>query len=278
MEQKGEIKMNGLIIGGDMRFPRLWRMLSEDGHGFFPLAMEKAVSLEGPLDYSGVDRVILPLPAERDGKLNAPLSSGVHTAEEFLRPLRPGTVVWAGMAGEALSDLCGKKGLILKDYFKSEALQQKNAMLTAEGAIALMLTMDEKCLCGRRALISGFGRIARLLSPRLRALGMDVWVAARSASDRAAAEAMGLRGCAIAGCGEKKWDFVLNTVPHVIFGREALAAFRGANLIELASPPYGFDMAQARELGIKVEIASALPSRFSPESAAEAIKDAILEG
>ena len=269
--------MKGLIIGGDERFPHLWRRLLEEGHGFFPLAMENAVSMEGPIDYSGAEHVILPLPALRGGRLNAPLSGRVHTAEEFLRHLRPGTVVWAGMAGEELSVLCREKGLILKDYFKSEALQQKNAMLTAEGTIALMLNSDGKCLCGRRALISGFGRIARLLAPRLRALGMELCIAARSASDRAAAEAMGLRSCGIDRCTEEKWDFVLNTVPAVIFGREALSAFGGAKLIELASPPYGFDMEQAGALGIKIDIASALPSRFSPLSAAEAIKDAIME-
>ena len=99
----------------------------------------------------------------------------------------------------------------------------------------------------------------------------------RSASDRAAAEAMGLGSCGIDRCTEEKWDFVLNTVPAVIFGREALYAFGGAKLIELASPPYGFDMKQAGALGIKIDIASALPSRFSPLSAAEAIKDAIME-
>ncbi len=269
--------MKGLIIGGDNRFPCLWRMLAEEGHGFFPLAMEKALSVEGPVDYAGADCVILPLPAERLGRLNAPLCGEVHSAEEFLEHLRPGTVVWAGMAGETLREFCRERGLILKDYFASEALQRKNALLTAEGTIALMLTMDGKCLCGRSVMISGFGRIARLLAPRLRSLGMRVCVAARSAQDRALAEAMGLESVGLEGCTEGKWDFVINTVPSVIFGREALSAFALAKLIELASPPYGFDMAAAEELGIKVEIASALPSRFGAESAAEAIKDAILE-
>ena len=53
--------------------------------------------------------------------------------------------------------------------------------------------------------------------------------------------------------------------------------FGDAALMELASPPYGFDMVSAKELGIKVEIAGALPSRFSPVSAAQAIKESILE-
>lgn len=268
--------MKGLIIGGDARFPLLREALAKKGHGFFPLAMEKVLEEEGPADYMGAECVILPLPVLRGGKLNAPLSAGEHSVEEFLEHLKPGTVVWAGMAGEELSAFCRERALVLKDYFRSEALAQKNALLTAEGALALMLSADGKCLCGRRVLISGFGRIGRLLAPRLRSLGAKVCVAARSEDDRVLAEAMGMESRKTDQC-RGQWDFVVNTVPAVIFGAEELEDFGQAQLIELASPPYGFDMAAAEALGKKVNIAAALPSRFAPQSAAEAIMEVILE-
>ena len=88
---------------------------------------------------------------------------------------------------------------------------------------------------------------------------------------------MGLESLKIEYSGQGRWDFVLNTIPAVRFKKEELSRFGSAALFELASPPYGFDMDAAAELGIKVELAGALPSRFSPISAAEAIKDAILE-
>lgn len=268
--------MKGLIIGGDARFPELCRLLSAEGHYFFPLAMEKVLPVEGPPDYFGAEALILPLPAERGGRLNAPYSVEEHSVEEYLEKLRKGTVVFAGMAGEALRRFCQSRGLILIDYFESEAIQLKNALLTAEGALAMLLTMDGKALCGRRVLISGFGRIARLLAPRLAAMGMEVTVVARSGTDRALAEAMGFRAVKLGECTEEKWDFVVNTVPAVIFGRAQLEAFGDAQLLELASPPYGFDIAAAEELGKQVVLGAALPSRFAPESAAQAIKDSIL--
>ena len=69
--------------------------------------------------------------------------------------------------------------------------------------------------------------------------------------------------------------FVLNTVPAPIFGRDEIAAFGGAKLIELASAPYGFDFAAAETLGREITLASGLPSRFAPKAAAEAIRDTI---
>ncbi len=267
--------MRGLIIGGDARFPELIRLLAKDGHEFFPMAIEKVLPVEGPPDYLRADTVILPLPAEREGWLNTPLSAGKYKFAELLAPLRPGTVVFAGMAGEGLQQFCRERGLMLKDYFLSEELQVKNALLTAEGAVGLMLGLDGESLRGRRVLISGFGRIARLLTPRLMALGMAVTVAARSSAQRAWAEVMGCEAVKPGNCLCKEWDFVVNTVPAPIFGEEELTAFGGAELIELASAPYGFDRSAAEKLGKRINMAPGLPSIWAPRSAAEAIRDAI---
>ena len=71
------------------------------------------------------------------------------------------------------------------------------------------------------------------------------------------------------------FDAVVNTVPSVLFGRAELEAFGEAKLIELASPPYGFDTGAAEALGKRVRLASGLPGKTAPESAAEAIKTTI---
>ena len=50
---------------------------------------------------------------------------------------------------------------------------------------------------------------------------------------------------------------------------------RAATLIELASPPYGFDAEAAARLGLALTVASGLPGKTAPESAAAAIRDTI---
>ena len=264
-----------MIMGGDARFVSLCALLEREGHRVFPLAMEKALPVQGPPDYCGTEAVILPLPAEKGGALNSPLSDGTYSVRELLEPLRPGTRVLGGMAGETLREYCRERGLILRDYFCREDFQIKNALLTAEGALGLLLGLDGRALMGRRALIVGFGRIGRLLAPRLAAMGMGVGVMARSAEQRALAEAM---GCAALRMGEteKGWDFVLNTVPASVFGKEELSALKGAAIIELASAPGGFDEKAAAGLGINIVKAPGLPAKWAEDSAAEAIRDTIL--
>ena len=268
--------MKFIVMGGDERAAALCRLLAEDGHGVFPMALDAVLPQQGPPDYRGSDGLILPLPAERGGLLNAPLCAAKLSIDEALAAVPAGTRVYAGMAGERLRQVCAEKGLRLYDYFEREDFQIKNAALTAEGALSLLLGADGRAMGGRRVLIAGFGRIGRLLALRLGALGLRVTVAARSAEQRAWAEAMGFEAVRLAEAHWHETDFVVNTVPHPIFGGREIAAFGEAKLLELASAPYGFDMAAAKSLGKEIILAPGLPARIAPESAAKAVMDTVL--
>lgn len=79
------------------------------------------------------------------------------------------------------------------------------------------------------------------------------------------------------GCADAEFtarpqaDFVVNTVPlpHLCVGD-----FPAAVCLELASPPYGFEPGS---IGSAVLDGAALPGRYAPESAAQAILDTIYE-
>lgn len=90
-----------------------------------------------------------------------------------------------------------------------------NAALTAEGALELMMAESERALWGSRVLVTGWGRIGKILSLRLSALGARVTVAARHSGDRAMAAALGLSGVELGALeGEMgDFDFIVNTVP-----------------------------------------------------------------
>ena len=268
--------MNFAIIGGDERMVRLSRLLEADGHAVHVFALEKtrpcAASAQEALE--DADCAVLPLPCTRGGVLNAPLSEQNCRPEDVLSHAVPGTIVCAGQAAD-IAPLCRDLGLSLTDYFQREELVVKNALLTAEGALSLLL-QDSRSLAGLKILLCGFGRISRLLAPRLLALGAKVSVAARSSSDLAWAECMGCRPLDLKkrpGLGG--FDYAVNTIPAPIFGEDALRTLAPAELIELASPPYGFDAEAAARLGLTLTVASGLPGKAAPESAAAAIRDTI---
>lgn len=267
--------MKFIVLGGDERAVHLCRLLERDGHGVFPMALDSALPVSGPPDFPGAEALILPLPAEKGCFLNAPLSGGNHRLPELLRRVPEGKTVFAGMAGAELRHVCRERGLRLRDYFEREELQVKNALLTAEGALGLLLGADEGRVCRRRILICGFGRIGRLLALRLVSMGVAVTVAARSPADRAWAEAMGCEALTLESAAREGFDYVINTVPASVFGEVEIARFGEAKLIELASPPYGFDFVAAERSGRDITLASGLPGRCAPLAAAEAIRDTI---
>lgn len=270
--------MNFAVMGGDARFVHLCRLLRADGHRVTPFALDAAMpNCADSAEEAAANAhcVILPLPCVRAGRLNAPLSALSHSVEEILSPVSPGTPVCAGMPGD-IAGYCARRGLPLRDYYVGEDTAVKNALLTAEGAVGLLLRESERSLAGSRVLICGFGRIGKMLAPRLLALGADVTVTARDRAQLAWAQSMGCRTLPLGDVGGK-FDFVLNTVPATIFRRRELENWRGAWLIELASAPYGFDIDAAAELGLRLTLASGLPAATAPESAAGVIRDAIYQ-
>ena len=192
----------------------------------------------------------------------------------FSAAAAPGTRVFAGKALEPLRAECRRRGLPLTDYLRCEDFALRNAELTAEGAVGCLL-QGEGALRGSRVLLVGFGRIGKLLARKLCALGALVTVAARRPEDRALAELLGCRALRIPETGSAQWDAVVNTVPATLFGAEELAAFGAARLVELASPPYGFDPAAAAALGKPIELLSGLPGKCAPVAAAAALRDTI---
>ena len=269
--------MKFAVLGGDERTLALCRLLRARGHAVTPCflgARERCVPL--PLAPEGADCVILPVPCTRAGALNAPFEAERVPVADLLRGLPEKTRVLAGSAGE-IAPLCRALGLPLTDYAAREEFAVRNAALTADGAVRIMLEQSPRSLEGARVLVCGFGRIGKMLALRLPALGARVFVAARSAADREWARALGCEAFSPEEFGARGgWDFVLNTVPARIFGAERLRPLMGARLYELASAPGGFDTDAARELGLAVTPAPGLPGRFFPEAAGEIVCDTIL--
>ena len=151
-------------------------------------------------------------------------------------------------------------------------------MATAEGAIGVLLGETERTLWRSRVLVTGWGHVARALAPRLAALGAEVCVCARSPGARAWIAAEGLEALglpelqdALPGCG-----IVINTVPAPMLTAARVAGMKpDALILDLASAPGGTDFEAARAFGIRALTAPGLPGKWSPQTAAEAVRDAV---
>lgn len=133
---------------------------------------------------------------------------------------------------------------------------------------------------GSRCLVVGFGRIGKLLSLRLQALGAKVTVSARSPADAALIRALGMQS-EVTGPfakGLDGYDLIVNTVPAPVLGPGELERTREDCLIlDLASKPGGVDRSAGKALGRQVIHALSLPGRFAPATAGYLIRDTILD-
>ena len=71
-------------------------------------------------------------------------------------------------------------------------------------------------------------------------------------------------------------DVIFNTIPFVILDEKNLIKIKkDCIIIDLASKPGGVDFEKAKELGINVMWALALPGKVAPYTAAKYLKDTI---
>ena len=270
------IDMRFALLGGDRRCVYLYELLRADGHAVTPFALERALpdcAPDAAAAVAGAEVILLPVPCEKNGALFAPFSAAARAVSPLLTDVAPGTRVFAGGAPECLRAACRRGGLPLTDYLRREDFALRNADITAEAALALLMQGDG-ALRGQRVLLAGFGRIARCLAPKLLALGAEVTVWARRPEARTQAALLGCHAVRALPAGET-FDAAVNTVPATIFGPAELEALGGARLLELASAPYGFDLTAAEALGKNVEMCPGLPGTYAPRAAAAAMRDVI---
>lgn len=192
------------ILGGDSRFLYLARYLGERGY-----SVRAFVRRSGDAGADGVDParfctslrecaectdLVLPLPASSDGaNLSFPPDGGKIPLNTVFASVKKGTRVFAGCCSRYIADLARDAGAVLYDYYTSEELLYKNALLTAEGALFEISSAVCRPFLGLGVTVFGYGRIASLLTRRLVLLGSRVNVVCRSEKARAAAWADGAR-------------------------------------------------------------------------------------
>lgn len=266
------------VIGGDRRQAYLAELLRKDGNSVCTYGLAQwENSGEVPLSNAVcADVVVLPLPLCRNpGILNC---TGPQIATADLFPLfRDSQLVFAGKISPVQMRQAKSAGIVPVDYLLREEMAVANAVPTAEGALRIAMEHLPQTLCGMNCLVIGYGRIGKLLAHRLTGLGARVTVAARKFEDMAWIYAFGWRGAWTNRLSGNLGQFqaVFNTVPAPVLGRDLLEELpRGCLCIDVASAP-GFDVEEAKALGLNAIRALGLPGKSAPLTAATAIRDTL---
>lgn len=277
------------IIGGDLRIVRLAELLTYDGVDVCTYGLEnsdyiqdnfeikKANNIKEAFEFS--DIIISSIPFSKDGeKINSPFSEKDIFIKDIVSNLNKDKLFIIGnVKQEVLCELNKKSNKVI-DIMKSEELVVLNTIATAEGTIDVAIQNTEKNLQGSNVLVLGFGRVAKVVAEKFKALKTDVTCAARKTSDLAWIKTYGYDEMDINNLNERlsNFDIIINTVPKLIIGKKELEFIKSSALIiDLASYPGGIDFEEAKNQKKKCVWALALPGKISPLSTANFIKEVI---
>ncbi|MCL2107840.1 MAG: dipicolinate synthase [Oscillospiraceae bacterium] len=280
-----------LFLGGDMRAVYAAKKLSEYGkdcfiHGFgaadLPLCESQAIPIFDVI--ANLDKkfnnLVLPLPASTDGlNINAPYSKCTLPLSLIPRVTATGGRVYYGKANPLLTDICSQNNLTAVNYFEREELAIMNAVPTAEGCLEIIMRETPATVFGAAVLLTGFGRISKVLANYLTALGACVTVSARKYADLAWAEVARCDTVPISRLDERlpEFDIIINTVPAEILSAARLALLKKDCLVvDLASKTGIEDLEAAKRAGVNVIWALSLPGKTAPVTAGYIIADTIM--
>lgn len=225
------------------------------------------------------DCIILPIPYSSDHVfVHAPFSSHAIALSSLSTWIHNGGLVLGGNLSDSYCQQLITNQLVPIDYMKREELQIQNAVPTAEAAIQLAMEELPTTIAGSRILITGYGRIGKVLGRLLQSMGARVIVSARSFESFAWAKIAG-HDTVETDCMEPvlpECDLIFNTIPSLIFDEKRLSLLpEHTLLIDLASKPGGVDFESAVKLGKKAVWALSLPGKTAPVRAGEIIGDTI---
>lgn len=190
-----------------------------------------------------VTHLLLPVPSlEADGTLK-----GGHRLEDVLEQLPKDVAVLGGNL-PSLPCPC-------VDFLQDEYYLQENAAITARCALA-QIRQARGTLAKTEAMIIGWGRIGKQLTPLLQAAGATVTIAARKDSSLREAAASGCRTVLTGNWDARHFDIIVNTAPAPLLDQKDTKP--EALLMDLASVR-GIE-------GDRVIWARGLPNRDAPDA------------
>ncbi|MCL2719472.1 MAG: hypothetical protein FWE14_11915 [Lachnospiraceae bacterium] len=174
----------------------------------------------------------------------------------------PVTFYPAGKVSSEVGEACRKAQVKVINYMACEDLLSKNAELTAEGLLAIIIQNTNFALAASRILILGYGRcgkaILRLLS-KFSCL-VDIYDTVPASLKYAS------------------YNIVINTIPAPVCTKEFLIQFEPDCLFfEIASSPGGFDKIAIEEFALTLVNCPGIPGLYSPQSAGIAIGETVLK-
>lgn len=274
------------VIGGDKRQLYICELLSQKGMKVISIGVDfnnavlENVTIVDSLKQvmEECDQIIGPIPFSRDG---IHITSNVNpdlSMEDLIEMIQSNHTIIGGNINEKVIKAVENQSATYFDFMKDDEIAEKNAIATAEGTIAEAIQLSDRNLFHSKCLVFGYGKCAKALASRLKALGADVTISARSLEQRLLARNDSFNAIHLKDTSKElyEFDYIFNSIPAMILTCELIQLCkRDVVIIDIASKPGGTDFKECQNLGINAVLALGLPGKYSPRTSAEILVDSI---
>ncbi len=204
-----------------------------------------------------------------------PLFPPVKLLYRSLDYCKPQALLCAGLPSKEFILTANEHGFSVYDYMSDKEVAQRNAVATAEGAIAEGLRLCRLNLQGSNCLVFGYGMCGEILAEKCKALGANVTVCDCDSFKMAHAQSHGLK--IIWKISDlSTFSYIFNTVPAPLLTATLLDTMSPDGvIIDLASSPGGTDFDTCLRKKIPAKLCPSLPAIYAPKSSGIIVANAI---
>ncbi|MBE5756851.1 MAG: hypothetical protein E7342_03525 [Clostridiales bacterium] len=157
---------------------------------------------------------------------------------EEIHSLPNNIIIFSGNINNEIKSLFDKKGITYFNFLEDEEFTYKNALLTAEGTLSIILSKSNKSIFEKEILILGFGRIGKALSFLLSKLNVNFSIATFNQKEYDESIIYTKNRFFEKSFDNflNKYDVIINTIPKEFFTTDEVNKIdKNALFIELAS-------------------------------------------
>ncbi len=269
---------NILIIGGDARQKYLYYEIMNNGFhvsSYDVPDIKDCSNLNEALQKNNI--FILPIPFTKNGK-NVYSPSKDISIDFLLSVIKPFSTIYGGCFTSDFKNKCQGNNISACDFMDNNSFELKNAIATAEGAIAEAIINSSINLHMANCLVLGYGKCGKSIASRLRALNCNVCVCVRRHEQMALAFESGYHYMDITSLAReiRHYDYIFNTIPALVLTRNVLCNAKSeVTIIDIASKPGGTDFDACSHLGLNAHLCLSIPGKYAPKASSKIIYDCL---
>lgn len=275
------------ILGGDSRQFYMAQQLHRLGYPVAVYGLDikeesqtiyEASSLKEALSFGNI--IICPIPFTRNQKdIFAKQEKLDLTLAELMLYLNENHTLFGGCICNLIKEYCSSKHIPFYDFMEVESVNIANTVATAEGALVEAMIASPLVLHKNKCLVLGFGRCAKILADKLKGIGANVTVAARSNVALSLADAYGYDTISISNLTKSlgEFPFIFNSIPSMVLDAAELSYVqKEATIIDIASSPGGINYDYCEQMHLHARLCLGLPGIYAPQTSAQILNDILL--